>query len=106
MFGLMVRFEVRPDTADAFDALVARTIPLVAEHEPGTIVYAAHRIDGEPNARLFYELYRDRAAFDEHADQPHIHRFVAGWRDLLAGPPRMKFLALSDASGVPVPADV
>jgi quinol monooxygenase YgiN len=105
MFGLVVRFEVRPDTADAFDALVARTIPLIAEHEAGTIIYAVHRVDGEPHARVFYELYRDHDAFEAHGDQPHIHHFVSGWRDLLVGPPRMTFLDPTATIGIPVTAD-
>jgi len=28
---------------------------------------------------LFYEIYRDRAAFDVHLDTPHLARFRAGF---------------------------
>jgi quinol monooxygenase YgiN len=27
--------------------------------------------------RVFYELYRDRDAFEEHESQPHVRRFLA-----------------------------
>ncbi|EIV93754.1 putative quinol monooxygenase [Frankia sp. QA3] len=102
MFGLTVRFEVRPDTADEFDALVAQTVPLIAEREPGTLIYTTHRVAGDPNARLFYELYRDRDAFEEHENQPHMHRFVAGRQALLTGPPRIEFVTFTAGTGVPV----
>ena len=31
--------------------------------EPGTLVYASRLVDGQPLQRIFYELYRDEAAF-------------------------------------------
>jgi hypothetical protein len=30
--------------------------------------------------RIFYEIYRDRAAFDSHENQPYMKRFVADRR--------------------------
>jgi len=92
VFGLAVRFDLRPGASDAFDALIAETIPLIAHEEPGTIIYATHPVDGEPQARVFYELYRDRAAFDAHELQPHVRRFLAAREEFLAAPPRVEFL--------------
>jgi quinol monooxygenase YgiN len=76
-YGLVVRFHLAPGHEEAFDVLVAETIDGIRAHEPGTIVYATHRVDGDPEARIFYELYRDRAAFEEHERQPHTRRFLA-----------------------------
>ncbi len=78
MFGLYVRFTCR-DTASAagFDALIAETLPQIAEHEAGTLIYAVHEVEGQPLQRTFYELYRDRAAFEAHEAQPHTKRFLA-----------------------------
>jgi quinol monooxygenase YgiN len=77
MFGLWVRFTCR-DTGSAagFDQLVAQTLPGIRENEPGTLVYAVHRVDGKPLERMFYELYQDRAAFEAHEEQPHTRRFL------------------------------
>ncbi|WP_245641937.1 putative quinol monooxygenase [Nonomuraea candida] len=47
-----------------------------ARHEPGTIVYASHRVDGQPLQRIFYELYRDRDAFDAHEQTEQSRRFL------------------------------
>ncbi|MDQ2755097.1 MAG: antibiotic biosynthesis monooxygenase [Actinomycetota bacterium] len=76
-FALVVRFTLEPGHEDSFDALVAETLDGIRSHEPGTLVYTSHRVDGEPAVRIFYELYRDRAAFEEHERQPHTRRFLA-----------------------------
>ena len=99
MFGLVVRFRVRDGAAGEFDQLVERTVPEIHRHEPGTLVYAVHEVDGEPNVRVFYELYRDRAAFDEHERQDHTRRFLAGRERYLSCPPQVDFLVLRTAAG-------
>jgi len=74
--GLSVRFTCQDvESAAGFDRLVARTVPLIREREPGTLVYAVHSVEGRPPERLFYEPYRDRAAFDAHQEQEHVRRF-------------------------------
>ena len=35
--------------------------------------------------RIFYELYRDKAAFDAHEGQPHTRRYLAERDQYLAG---------------------
>ncbi|MFI7148951.1 putative quinol monooxygenase [Nonomuraea sp. NPDC050022] len=85
MFGLMVRFTCKDDaSATAFDTLVGETIEAIRQHEPGTIVYASHRVDGQPLQRIFYELYRDRDAFDAHEQTEHTRHFLAARDELLA----------------------
>jgi len=81
-FGLVVRFTLKNGAAEAFDALVAETIAGIRASEPGTLIYVNHLVEGEPEQRIFYELYRDRDAFDEHERQPHTRKFLAG-RDAL-----------------------
>jgi len=76
-FGLVVRFTLRPGHEEEFDDLVAATIEEIRYHEPGTLVYLSHSVEGEPHTRIFYELYRDRAAFEAHETQPHVQHFLA-----------------------------
>ena len=77
MFGLAVRFTCKDQaSAEAFDRLVAATVDKIRTDEPGTLVYAVNRVDGEPLQRVFYELYRDRAAFDAHEEQEHTKKFL------------------------------
>ena len=88
MFGLSVRFTCKDEaSAAAFDRLVAGTAPGIRQHEPGTLVYAAHTVAGQPLQRIFYELYRDRDAFEAHEAQPHTRRFLTE---------REKYLASAD----------
>jgi quinol monooxygenase YgiN len=85
MFGLMVRFTCKdPESAEGFDKLVAETVPRVRQHEPGTVVYAVHAVEGKPLERIFYELYRDRAALEAHQEQEHTRRFLAEREQYLA----------------------
>jgi quinol monooxygenase YgiN len=99
MFGLSVRFTCRDaESAAGFDRLVAETVPEIRQHEPGTLVYAVHTVDGKPLERIFYELYRDRAAFDAHEEQPHTRRFLAG-REKFLSSVDVDFLTLQAGKG-------
>ncbi|MEU8111534.1 antibiotic biosynthesis monooxygenase [Micromonospora sp. NPDC048947] len=85
-FGLVVRFELRDETAAAeFDRLVAQAGPEIERLEPDTLAYVIHTVPTEPLVRVFYELYADRAAFDFHEEQPHIKRFLAEREQYLSG---------------------
>lgn len=75
--ALVVTHTVLPGHEDAFDALVQRTVESIRTLEPGTIVYATHAVAGSPRQRIFYELYRDRAAFEAHEQYPHMRVFLA-----------------------------
>lgn len=76
-FGLVVRFVARDAaSAQAFDALAAEALEGIRASEPGTLVYINHAVPDEPHVRVFYELYADREAFEEHERQPHVRRFL------------------------------
>ncbi|WP_031476687.1 putative quinol monooxygenase [Streptomyces bicolor] len=75
-FGLFVRFTLRDGAGEEFDALMRETTAGIRAHEPGTLVYVCHEVEGAPNERIFYELYADRAAFEEHERQPHTRHFL------------------------------
>ncbi len=74
-FGLYVRHTLKEGAAEAFDRLVAAAAEGIRQ-EPGTLVYVSHTVEGQPNQRVFYELYRDRAAFDDHERQEHTRHFL------------------------------
>ncbi|MFJ2965006.1 putative quinol monooxygenase [Streptomyces collinus] len=75
-YGLFVRFTLRNGAGEAFDALVEQTTTGIQAHEPGTLIYSCHHVEDAPNERIFYELYADRAAFEEHERQPHTRHFL------------------------------
>lgn len=94
-FALVVRFTVRPEAEAEFDDLIVRTTAAIREREPDTLVYACHRVNGKPFQRIFYELYRDRAAFDEHERQEHVRNFLSA-REALLESTDVDFLTLAD----------
>jgi quinol monooxygenase YgiN len=104
MYALVVRFHLRPGAEAAFDHLVAATVTGIRAHEPGTLVYAVHIVEGEPGVRLFYELYADEAAFAAHEQQPHVQAFLAARADYLADAPEVTFAqVLAGSSKAPQP---
>jgi quinol monooxygenase YgiN len=93
MFTLVVRFDL-PDAAAAraFDELTGAAVPIIRAHEPGTLVYETYGVEGEPLARVFYEVYLDRDAHAEHERQPHTAAFLAAIGTLVAQT-RVEFLS-------------
>jgi quinol monooxygenase YgiN len=99
MFGLFVRFTCKDQaSAEAYDRLVTETIDAIKTDEPGTLVYASHLVDGQPLERIFYELYRDRAAFDAHGAAPHTRRYLAERGQYLAST-EVDYLTLQAGKG-------
>jgi quinol monooxygenase YgiN len=103
MFGLVVRFNLKDGSGEVFDALMSEAVALIREAEPGTLVYACHAVEGGAEARVFYELYRDKDAFEEHERQEHVRRFHEKKAQYLSGEPRVEFLSLQLGKGTPAP---
>ena len=99
MFGLFVRFTCKDEAAaEAYDKLVAETIEAIKTDEPGTLVYASHVVEGQPLQRIFYELYRDRAAFEAHEAAPHTRRYLEA-RDQYLASTEVDWLTLQTGKG-------
>src|SRR5262245_62147770 len=101
MLGLVVRFNLRPGSEADFDPLVEEATAGIRTEEPDTLLYLCHRVQREPTARVFYELYRDREAFQAHEEQPHIKAFLQERERYMAGPARVEFLDPHDGKGWP-----
>jgi quinol monooxygenase YgiN len=100
MFALVVRFDCRDEAAAArFDELTAEVVGQITTNEPDTLLYATHAVEGEPLARVFYEVYRDRSAFQTHQVADHVVRFHAEKDPLLVGR-RVEFLAPGSSTGL------
>lgn len=99
--ALVVVHEVLPGHEAAFDELAAATLTSVAT-EPGTVVYALHTSPDHPSRRVFYEVYRDRAAFEQHERYPHVRAFLAE-REHHISSVTAEFLEFGPAHGIALP---
>jgi len=57
---------------DALAALLKEQVAAVRRAEPGCLVYRPHRSTKDPDLFIFYEQYKDDAAFDLHRKAPHL----------------------------------
>src|SRR4030095_3100707 len=57
---------------DALAALLAEQAGVVRRAEPGCLVYRAPRSTNDAERSIFYEQYKDDAAFDLHRKAPHL----------------------------------
>ena len=70
-----VAWEVREGEADAAADIVARFIP-EARKEPGLELLMVNRCATDPSRFLFYEVFRDAAAFEAHQQTPHFKQMI------------------------------
>ena len=77
--GLLVvaQWEAREGEADNVASILDRFLP-EAQREPGAKLFLISRGKDNPAQFLFYELFRDEAAFKAHQESAHFKTYVAG----------------------------
>ena len=82
---------------DALAALLKEQVAVVRKAEPGCLVYRPHRSSKDPDLFIFYEQYKDDAAFDLHRKAPHLAAYRERRRRKASrrAPPRSKSTAPS-----------
>jgi quinol monooxygenase YgiN len=77
--GLLVvaQWEAREGQADRVAGILARFLP-EAQREPGAKMFLISRAKENPAQFLFYELFRDEAAFKAHQESAHFKTYIAG----------------------------
>ncbi|SRR5216683_920190 len=103
LYGLITIYTLIDERVDDFDRLVERAAGEVRVQEPDTLVYNVHMVPKAPMQRIFYEIYRDRSAYDHHERQPYIQRFVAERRPYVLATNVIE-LRLRHAKVSPLPA--
>lgn len=78
--GLIAIYTLLEDKVADFDRIAEQAAEQVRANEPDTLVYIIHTVPKAPMQRIFYEVYRDREAFERHEQQPYITRFVTARR--------------------------
>ncbi|MGJ4904353.1 putative quinol monooxygenase [Bradyrhizobium sp. HKCCYLS2058] len=77
--GLLVvaQWEARDGEADRVAEILSRFLP-EAQREPGAKLFLISRAKDNPAQFLFYELFRDEAAFQAHQQSDHFKTYIAG----------------------------
>jgi quinol monooxygenase YgiN len=76
-FVLVVRMKAREGEEERA-VQVARELAEASRGEPGCEAYVPCRDPEDQRVFLFYEQYRDRAAFEEHGATEHFQRLALG----------------------------
>jgi quinol monooxygenase YgiN len=77
LFGQIAIYTLMEGRVEEFDRLIQQVVELVRAREHDTLVYIVHAVPSAPMQRILYEVYRDRAGYDQHNRQPYIARFEA-----------------------------
>ena len=91
--GLLVvaQWEAKDGEADKVAGILDRFLP-EAQREEGAMMFLISRARDNPAQFLFYELFRDEAAFKAHQDSAHFKTYIAGQAlPLLAKRERMQY---------------
>jgi quinol monooxygenase YgiN len=77
--GLLVvaQWEAKEGQADNVADILTHFLP-EAQREPGAQLFLISRDKENPGRFLFYELFRDEAAFAAHQQTAHFKTYIAG----------------------------
>lgn len=88
---LLVTFQIRPEAAEQFEALVANLAQDVLASEPGVSHYQLARSKSDPKTYHMWEVYADKAALEAHGKTAHMAAARSALMECLAMPPVIEF---------------
>ncbi len=103
MFGQIAIYTLLEDRVADFDRLTRTVVRQVRDQEPDTLVFIVHAVPAAPMQRILYEVYRDRAAYEEHRRQPYVAAFEAERRPYVLATNVIE-LGLQQAKVSPLPS--
>jgi quinol monooxygenase YgiN len=77
VLSIVAKIRAAKGKGDALAALLQEQAAVVKKNEPGCLVYRPHRSTKDPDLFIFYEQYRDDAAFDVHRKAPYLAEYRA-----------------------------
>jgi quinol monooxygenase YgiN len=82
---LIVVFAVKEGARDAFIRQFEKSVKN-SRLEPGCLLFHIHEVEGDPNAFVLYERWRDQAALDSHFAEPYTKELFELFAGVLARP--------------------
>jgi autoinducer 2-degrading protein len=87
LYVLIVKLQVKPESRDEFlEAAIAHDARGSVGTEPGCYRFDVIQDETDPNALYFYEVYRDKEAFQAHGKTSHIAQFREASAGMTAAP--------------------
>jgi quinol monooxygenase YgiN len=103
MYGQITVFTLLEGRQSAFDRQARDAIRAARDTDPDLVIYTCHEVVGAPTQRIFYQLFRDQAAFQDHQRMPYVLRFLGESRTHVLATNVIE-LKLSDAKVLPLPS--
>jgi quinol monooxygenase YgiN len=87
VYVLIVKLQVKPESREDFlKAAVAYDASGSVGNEPGCYRFDVIQDETDPNALYFYEVYRDKEAFQAHGKTSHFAQFREASGGMTAAP--------------------
>jgi len=83
LYGQIAIYTLLESGAAEFDRLASSVLEQVRTTEPDTLVFVVHGVPSAPLQRILYQVYRDRAAYDDHQRKSYVTDFDARLRPLV-----------------------
>jgi quinol monooxygenase YgiN len=94
--ALIARIKAKPGSENDLEAAFRDMIKKVRAAEPGCQAYVLHKANQDPTQFVWYEVYSDQAAFDNHRKTDHMKEMGTRIKDLLDGRPQVEMLSELD----------
>lgn len=83
LFGQITIYTLLEGRVEDFDRLTEWVVGQVRSKEPDTLVYIVHAVPTAPLQRILYEVYRNRAAHEEHSRRRYVMTYQAEQRSFV-----------------------
>jgi quinol monooxygenase YgiN len=103
LYGQITIYTLIEGRIDDFDRLTEWVVGQVQAKEPDTLVYIVHAVPTAPMQRILYEVYRSRAAHEEHQRRSYVMTFETEQRTLALAANVIE-LGLQQAKVSPLPS--
>jgi len=103
LFGQITIYTLVEGRVEDFDRLTEWVVAQVRSSEPDTLVYIVHAVPTAPQQRILYEVYRDRAAHEEHLRRRYVMTYQAEQRPFVLATNVIE-LGLQQAKVSPLPS--
>jgi (4S)-4-hydroxy-5-phosphonooxypentane-2,3-dione isomerase len=72
MLVVLVQVTVRKEVLAEFERAILANADGARSREPGCVRFDVSQKEDDPTAWVFYEVYKDAAAFESHRASPHF----------------------------------